>query len=221
MKQALIVYGGWDGHYPQEISEVFQEILEAEGFQVKISQDLSAYDDGERLKQMDIIVPHWTMGQIDAEKVKNVCEAVAGGVGLCGCHGGMCDAFRESTEWQFMTGAQWVAHPGNDQVEYEVKLCPDSIFTKGLQDFSLKSEQYYMHVDPAVTVHAITRFPVADGPHAANGTVDMPVVFTKKWGKGKIFYTSLGHTHKVFEIPQARELMRRGFVWAAERSNET
>ena len=44
---------------------------------------------------------------------------------------------------------------------------------------------------------ATTRFPVADGPHAPNGPVEMPVLWTKLYGKGRVFYDALGHTAKV------------------------
>jgi type 1 glutamine amidotransferase len=129
----------------------------------------------------------------------------------------MCDAFRDNTEWQFLTGGQWVAHPGNDGVEYRVRIRRGSSpITEGIGDFSVRTEQYYLHVDPAVDVLATTRFPVADGPHATNGEVDMPVVWTKRWGRGRVFYNSLGHQAAVFGTPEARELMRRGFLWAAQ-----
>lgn len=166
---------------------------------------------------LSLLIPIWTMGEIKPEYVANVSEAIAGGVGLAGCHGGMCDAFRNNTEWQFMTGSQWVAHPGNDGTEYRVNICEGSSdIVKGLSDFTVKSEQYYIHVDPAVKVLAQTRFPVADGPHASNGEVYVPVVYTKLWGKGRVFYNSLGHVANVFDIYEAKELMRRGFVWAAK-----
>ncbi|MPN47320.1 hypothetical protein SDC9_194922 [bioreactor metagenome] len=45
----------------------------------------------------------------------------------------------------------------------------------------------------------------------------MPVVWTKKWGHGRVFYNSLGHTDIVFEdAPASQELMRRGMLWAIE-----
>ena len=214
MKKALIVYGGWAGHDPEGLAEVFAEILKAEGFQVTRSDSLSSL--AEDLSGYDLLIPIWTMGSISREIEKNVCDAVAKGLGLAGCHGGMCDAFRGSTDWLFMTGAQWVAHPGNSDVTYEVKICPDtdSEITRGIGDFKIKSEQYYMLVDPAVRVLATTAFPTADGPHTPNGRVLMPVVYTKLWGKGRIFYSSLGHDRTVFDIPEARELMRRGFLYA-------
>lgn len=165
---------------------------------------------------LDLIVPVWTMGTITSEQLKPVLQAVESGVGIAGCHGGMCDAFRQSTEWQFMTGGQWVAHPGNDGVEYEVHIIPGSHeIVAGITDFTVKSEQYYLHVDPAVKVLATTRFPIVPGPHAANGVVDMPVVWTKMWGKGRVFYCSLGHHNDIIAAEPALTIMKRGFAWAA------
>lgn len=215
MKRALIFQGGWDGHEPVQVSEIFKNILTEGGFEVELYDSLDCLADSDKLKEFDLIVPVWTMGTIDAQYVKNVCEAVAGGTGIAGCHGGMCDSFRENVEWQFMTGSQWVAHPGNDGVEYMVNVSKDDYFTKGLDDFKVCSEQYYLHVDPAVKVYATTTFPVIEGPHAANGKVDIPVVYTKMWGAGKVFYTSLGHHADIFDIPQAFEIMKRGLLWAA------
>jgi type 1 glutamine amidotransferase len=216
MKKALIFYGGWDGHTPKETAHLFAEILREEGFETVMADTLSVLDDFESIKGYDLFVPVWTMGEISWEQENNICRAVEEGAGIAGCHGGMCDSFRESTEWQFMTGSQWVSHPGGDQAVYTVKLDKDAPLTCGLEDITLQSEQYYIHVDPAVQVWATTKFPVFPGPHDANGEIDLPVVYTKFWGKGKVYYNSLGHTYKVFrDIPQAYELMRRGFLWAA------
>lgn len=217
MKKALIVWGGWPGHQPEQIANVFRGMLEAEGFDAELSNTLEAFNDGEKLKTLDLIVPMWTMGEITKEQATNVSAAVQGGVGLAGCHGGMCDSFRTNVDWQFMTGGQWVAHPGNDGVEYRVNVkYSSSPLLDGIADFDVKSEQYYLHVDPAVEVLATTRFPVADGPHALNKAVDMPVVWTKRWGVGRVFYCSLGHQVDIVEMPQVKEIMRRGFVWTAE-----
>ena len=216
-KQALIVWGGWDGHQPKEVAGIFKDVLEQEGFDVELSDKLDVFADGEKLKELDLIVPVWTMGQIDAASVKNVSTAVQSGVGLAGCHGGMCDAFRMNTDWQFMTGGQWVAHPGNDGLEYMVNIVSNtSPLVAGIGDFVVKSEQYYLHVDPAVEVLATTRFPIAPGPHSLNKPVDMPVVWTKRWGVGRVYYNSLGHQANIVDMPQTKELMRRGFLWCAE-----
>ncbi|NLM24656.1 MAG: hypothetical protein GX208_00875 [Firmicutes bacterium] len=220
MRKALIVYGGWKGHQPDQLAALFKSILDDEGFTVEMSQTLESFNDEAALKELDLIIPIWTMGELTSEQCSAVTNAVASGVGIAGNHGGMCDAFRNNVEWQFMTGGNWVAHPGNDGVEYTVHIKKGSSpLVEGIEDFTVKSEQYYLHVDPAVEVLATTRFPIVDGPHAANGVVDMPVIWTKRWGAGKVFYCSLGHHADVMEQAECREIMRRGFLWAAkERS---
>lgn len=215
-KQVLVVWGGWDGHQPKEVGEVFVRVLKEEGFEVEVGDSLAAFDDAEKLKSFDLIVPIWTMGEISGEQESNVLAAIESGVGMAGCHGGMCDAFRNSCGWQWLTGGQFVAHPGNDGTNYRVKMVPGSgPLVDGIEDFNVSSEQYYMHVDPANKVLAVTPMPTADGPHKPNGEFEMPVVWTKYFGEGKVFYNSLGHAADIFEIPQALELMRRGFNWAA------
>ena len=220
MRQALIVYGGWEGHDPKGVAEVFADILTKEDFSVTLSDTLDSFL--EDLSQYDLIVPVWTMGTLSDKAEHNVCKAVRKGAGIAGCHGGMCDAFRNNTTWQFMTGSQWVAHPGNSDVEYRVNIkdIPNEPIIEGIKDFSVKSEQYYIHVDPAVMVLATTTFPIAEGEHSPNGEVAVPVVYTKLWGKGRVFYNSLGHNGKIFDIPEARELMRRGFLYAARTEEE-
>lgn len=217
MKKALIVWGGWLGHQPQEVAAIFREVLEKDGFEVEVSDKLESFADVEKLKSLDLIIPNWTMGQIEKELVHNVSLAVQSGVGLAGCHGGMCDAFRNNVDWQFMTGGNWVAHPGNDGVEYTVHIKhSSSTLLAGIQDFPVKSEQYYLHVDPAVEVLATTRFPVVPGPHTPNGPVEMPVVWTKRWGAGRVFYCALGHQANIIELPPVKLIMKRGFTWASE-----
>jgi type 1 glutamine amidotransferase len=216
-KSALIVWGGWDGHQPRQVADIFQRTLIEEGFAVEVSDTLDAFLDAEKLNSLNLIVPIWTMGKITEEQFQPVNKAVQSGVGLAGCHGGMCDAFRENPEWQFMTGGQWVAHPGNDGVRYQVRITDHSHpITRGIDDFEVSSEQYYMHVDPAVKVLAVTPMPVADGPHVPNGPVRMPVVWTKFWGRGRVFYNSLGHQANVVQSEPCLTLMRRGFQWAAK-----
>jgi Uncharacterized protein conserved in bacteria len=217
MKKALIVWGGWDGHEPEQVAAILNDALKAHDFDVEVRDTLDAYLDGEKLKGLDLIVPLWTMGKISGDQLRPLLEAVRGGVGIGGVHGGMCDAFREATEYQFMTGGQWVAHPGNDGVEYTVDVRdPDHFITQGSPaSFPVKSEQYYMHVDPAVRVLATTRFPVAPGPHEKNGAVDMPVVWTKYYGEGRVFYNSLGHHADIVAQPEVLHLTTRGLLWAA------
>ena len=215
-KKALVFWGGWEGHEPRQVAEIFTEDLQQSGFEVTISNTVDSLQDGEALKSLDLIVPVWSMGTISEEQATNLADAVASGVGLGGSHGGMCDAFRNSPTYQFVTGGQWVAHPGNDGVKHAITIIDKSHeITRGIADFTVATEQYYMHVDPANKVLATTHFPVADGPHTVNGPVDMPVVWTRLWGKGRVFYCSLGHHADIVRLEAVRTICRRGFLWAA------
>src|SRR3954469_20237616 len=210
-RNALIVWGGWDGHQPKQVADIFARVLREDGFHVEVSDTLDVFANEAKLMQLSLIVPIWTMGKITNEQANPVFKAVQSGVGIAGCHGGMCDSFRMNTEWQFMTGGQWVAHPGNDGVSYRVHISSiASPITEGIKDFEVTSEQYYMHVDPAIKVLATTEFPTADGPHVPNGRFDMPVVWTKFYGKGRIFYNSLGHEAGLVESEPCLTIMRRG-----------
>lgn len=217
-KKALIFWGGWEGHEPEAVSLKIAEILNDNCFDVRIENNMDILAKKDYLMSLDLIIPCWTMGEIKNEYVENISDAVISGVGLAGCHGGMCDAFRDNTDWQFITGGQWVAHPGGDNVTYSVNICADgNPITVGVKDFSLTSEQYYMHIDPAIEVLANTKIPVADGPHCTNKPIDMPVVWTKLWGKGRVFYNSLGHHADLFETcPEFKKIMKNGLLWAAE-----
>jgi len=216
-RKALLLVGGWDGHEPELVAERFATYLEEEGFEVRKERDLEILQDRDYLFTLDLFVPVWTMGTFESKQTGILADAIASGVGVAGCHGGMCDAFRTNVLWQFIMGGNWVAHPGSDGVPYEVNIKQSSSpLVAGIKDFSLSSEQYYLHVDPAVEVLATTKFPTVDWYHSTNGVVQMPVVWTKKWGHGRVYYNSLGHHNDIFDIPEAWELMKRGLLWAAD-----
>lgn len=212
MREALIVWGGWSGHEPQQCSEVVKELLEAEGFKVYVENSTEAFADPS-IHDLSLIVPIITMSKIEKEEIKNLTAAVEAGVGLAGYHGGAGDSFRDCVEYQFMIGGQWVAHPGNI-IDYTVNITrPDDPIMAGIGDFPYTSEQYYMHVDPSNEVLATTTF---TGDHASwiDGVV-MPVVWKRRHGQGRVFYSALGHQAKEFSVPQMREIYRRGALWAA------
>ena len=211
-KKILFVYGGWDGHQPKECKDLFVPWLEEQGYDLVVSNTLDSYKDSTLMESVDLIIQIFTMSEISPEQEKGLLTAVRNGVAIAGWHGGLGDAFRNNPEYQFMVGGQWVAHPGG-KIKYDVNITKtDDPITKGLNDFTMNSEQYYMHVDPSLEVLATTKF---NGENASwiDGTV-MPVVWKKKYGKGKVFYSSLGHDASDFEVPQALTIMKRGILWA-------
>lgn len=213
MQKALVVYGGWDGHEPKETTAIFADYLRQQGFDVRVEDKLDVYTEEEYMKSLSLVVPCWTAGQLEGEQQKGLMEAVASGVGMAGWHGGMCDAFRASCDYQFMTGGQWVAHPGGI-IDYTVNITkPEDPIVEGLSDFQMHSEQYYLHVDPSNEVLATTTFDGSVHPWV-DGCV-MPQVWKRVWGQGRIFYSALGHVAKDFDVPEAKTIMERGLLWAA------
>ncbi len=210
---ALFVCGGWEGHEPEKSAEIFGRILRGKGYEVEVSSTLDTYLDEDKMASLDLVVQVWSMGEITGEQERGLLEAVRGGVGLAGWHGGLADSFRDNPNFQFMVGGQFVAHPGGI-VDYEVNIADrkDPI-TAGLEDFQMRSEQYYLHVDPHVEVLATTTFTGAHAPWIEGAVV--PVAWKKRWGEGRVFYCSLGHVAADFDVPEARRIVGRGMLWAS------
>jgi uncharacterized protein len=211
-KKVLYVWGGWMGHEPDKCRDIFVPWMESEGAKVTVSDTLEAYVSMDLKKDFDLIIQSWTMGTIEGNQEKALLEAVKSGVGLTGWHGGLADSFRNNTEYQFMVGGQWVAHPGG-VIDYKVNIIDhkDPV-TKGLTDFDMHSEQYYVQVDPNIKVLATTTFTDKNASWIGGNVV--PVVWKKVYGSGRVFYSSLGHVASDFKVPQALEIQKRGIYWA-------
>lgn len=214
LKKALIFQGGWDGHQPVQCAALFAGKLAERGFAVEVVDTLDVLNDAGRLKALDLIIPLWTGGKLTADQEKNLEGAVIGGVGLAGFHGGMCDAFRGAINYQWMTGGQFLCHPDNIK-EYLIRIVNrEDPITRGIPDFKVKSEQYYMLVDPRNEVLAVTTHQSVSAPWT-NG-VEMPFVWKKVHGAGRVFYSACGHQCQEFtDFPEQLELTLRGMSWAA------
>lgn len=212
MRSALIVWGGWNGHDPEECAAIYRRWLHEDGFSVRVETDPEVFLESE-IKNLSLIIPCTTMSTISREAATNLAAAIESGVGMGGHHGTMGDSFHDSPVYQFITGGQWVAHPGNI-IDYTVDVTrPDDPIMQGIKSFPYTSEQYYMHTDPGNEVLATTTF---SGEHAPwiKGVV-MPVVWKKMYGAGRVFYSSLGHRAAEFENPNMATILRRGINWAA------
>ena len=213
-KSALIVRGGWEGHEPRQCSDVFVPFLKEQGYEVDVQDTVEVYADKDRMAKLSLVVQCWTMGTMTGEQERGLLDAVKSGVGIAGWHGGLCDSFRANCEYQWMTGGQFVAHPGGI-IDYTINIAkPEDPIVAGLKDFAMHSEQYYMHVDPSNDVLATTRIVGPNAPWVA-GCV-MPVVWKRTFGEGRVFYSALGHVAKDFEGPECLEIMKRGMLWASK-----
>ncbi|MGA0368157.1 MAG: ThuA domain-containing protein [Kiritimatiellia bacterium] len=212
MQKALVVHGGWDGHEPQKCAEIFAAELRRHGVDVTVSDSLDALNDAETVKSYDLITPIWTMGQIGKEQSQNLLDAVKAGSGLGGFHGGMGDAFRGNIEYEWAVGGIFVGHPHIGDYTVRLTANPHEI-TAGLPlEFPYNSEQYYMLVDPGNHVLADTLYD-HDGRRAV-----MPVVWTRSLGKGRVFFSALGHQAQEFsDFPQVKDMTVKGLLWAMRK----
>lgn len=188
--------------------------LTESGATVEVFDSLEPYTYPEFMKTIDVVVQITTMYEMTKQEERGLLTAIQNGTGMAGWHGGMCDAFRNNTDYQYMTGGQFVKHPGG-VIDYPVTVIDhEDAVTAGLSDFTMKSEQYYMHIDPNVKVLATTKFTGKHHPWIEGCT--MPIAWKRAHGKGRVFYTSLGHNlDHITSVPQAIELVKRGIVWAS------
>nr|WP_237536955.1 ThuA domain-containing protein [Streptomyces sp. SID5785] len=209
----MVVRGGWDGHQPVTISDGFVPFLEEQGFAVETAEDLAVYEDVELLAATDLVVQCWTMGTITERRRDNLAAAVRAGTGLAGWHGGIVDCFHDHG-YHLLTGGTFAMHPPgfHDHGYTIVPERADHPVVTGLDDFALHSEQYWVLTDPHIDVLATTTFPAGD---LHDAPVVMPAVWTRTWGRGRVFVSTIGHKPDDFEVPQVRTLTERGLLWAA------
>jgi hypothetical protein len=213
MTTALVVRGGWPGHCPVEATDRYADVLRQNGYRVTTSDTLDSYLDDELLRGTDLIVQCWTMGTIRADQLAGLSAAIRAGTGFAGWHGGVIDAFRAEPGYHLITGGQFVHHP-KGFVDYQVRPVGTHPVVAGLGTFDVHTEQYYVQVDPSIDVHAVTDFvDDPDLPGAAGTT--MPVAWTRRWGAGRVFVTTLGHHMPDFDVPATHALITRGLAWAS------
>lgn len=233
MKKAVLFVGGWEGHTPSDFSDWAENLLKNEGFSVEIHDTFEPLRTPERMADVDLIIPIWSsarsshqkeFGTMVKEEEDGLLSLIANGCGIAGWHGHMGDAFRDRPTYHFLIGGQFVAHPPgwpdnltpfDDYQEYDVTITrPYDPIVQGIKSFKMFSEQYYMLVDPSNEVLATTTF---SGEHLwwIEGTT-IPVVWKRRWDKGKVFYCSIGHTIDDLKVPQVTEIIRRGILWASK-----
>ena len=210
-KNVLVVWGGWEGHKPSLFASHVEKWLISQNANYQINNSLNAYDNFKELIKYDLIIQSVTQGKISKNQEANLLKAVRNGVGIAGAHGGLADSFRNNTNYQFMIGGQWVEHPGG-KVKFKINMLDDEL-THGLDDFEIFTEQYYLHYDPNIEIIANTKFNGETFPWIED--VVMPVSWKKTYGKGKVFYISIGHDPDEFMMHEdGWKLLTRGFVWA-------
>lgn len=211
-----MVRGGWAGHAPVESTDLFVPYLRDEGFAVTVEHDLDAYADGDLMARTDLVLQSWSMGELSADQLRGLREAVAAGTGLAGWHGGIVATFHNQPGYTQLTGGQFVAHPGGI-VEHTIEVPGDQAdhpVVTGIGRISLRSEQYWVVTDPLIDVLATTTIARQPGDPWA-GPITSPAVWTRTWGAGRVFVCTPGHQPADLEVPEVRTIVERGLLWAA------
>lgn len=216
-RHALVVRGGWDGHVPEEATDRVLPYLKENGFDLTVSDSLDSYLDAELMAASDLVVQCWTMGEISREQSAGLAGAVAAGTGLAGWHGGICDSFHADLLYHAVSGGQFISHHNPGFVSYQVDIVAEKSeheIVAGLSSFPITTEQYYVHVDPSNEVLATTRY--VDDPRLPGLTGRlMPVTWTRNYGAGRVFVTTIGHKMEDFDVPEVDQMIGRGLLWAA------
>jgi len=232
-RHALIVRGGWEGHKPVEATELFVPFLERSGFDVRIEEDNEVYADREVMDRTDLIVQSVTMSKISAEAVAGLRAAVERGTGLAGWHGGIADSYRESSDYLQLIGGQFATHPArhpdarvgdetDNYLPYTVDITDEgraSEIMAGIEDFTLNTEQYWVLTDDLIDVLATTTHPVQPY-HPWHRPLTSPAVWTRRWGLGRIFVATPGHSLVVLRDLNVRTIIERGMLWASRTASE-
>lgn len=226
-KQALIVRGGWDGHEPVKTTDSFLPFLQQQGYQVRVEDSTKIYADAEYLSTVDLIVQVVTMSTIEPDELKGLINAIKNGTGMAGWHGGIADSYRNSADYLQLIGGQFAHHQAKGRpeelkgeasdnfVRYSVNIVPDQAghpIVAGISDFELETEQYWVLSDQYNDVLATTTIPARDFD-AWSRPVTCPAIWTRRWGKGKIFVCTPGHQLAVVDHPSVRAIIERGMLW--------
>jgi hypothetical protein len=231
-KQALVVRGGWFGHQPVEATEEFIPFLEQNGFTVRIEESPKVYADAEYMRTVDLVVQTMTMSTIEMEEFLGLRAAIEAGTGFGGWHGGIADSFRASADYLQLVGGQFATHPGREPGErrgdetdnflpYRVEITAlgrEHPITAGLEDFELRTEQYWVLHDDLIDVLATTTHP-AQPWQPWHRPIVSPVVWTRHWGAGRIVVSTPGHSLDVLADANVRTVIERGMLWASRTAS--
>ena len=227
-RQALIVRGGWDGHMPVETTDLFVPFLRENGFDVRVEEGTRVYADESFMPTVDLVVQVNTMSSIEPDEFAGLQRAVLGGAGMAGWHGGIADAYRDNADYLHMIGGQFAHHAGKDPAERTGEQSDNYIpytvhiteygrthpITQGIEDFDLVTEQYWVLSDEYNDVLATTTQEVRPWD-AWHRPVTAPAIWTRQWGKGRIFVSAPGHRLEIVASEPVRTIIERGMLWAA------
>ena len=212
--KALLITGADVNVHPwREISETTREILvKTDKFEVKVCEDPHILESATALKGYDVIVfLIYTAPLIPEEGIENLLNAVEHGKGFYVQHLASA-SFSKSEEFGKLCGRKWVMRKSGHGPRSVFKsniVNKEHPITKGLSDFDTDDELYAKLQETGQKINVLVS---ADSDWSKKTE---PLVFTSKYGKGRVVHNAYGHDRKALTTPEVQKLIARGVEWAA------
>lgn len=212
-----------DPNAPEKLSHaetILTEICAPAGIKVTCTKD-SGQLTPDYLKQFDAVF-FYTTGDLPIPNRQDLLDYVAAGKGFIGSHCAT-DTFhgwKEGDKLPFieMIGAEFETHHAQEVAEVNVvdsTFAACKHFQKG--SFSINDEWYMfknlspdIHVDLMLNTKSMTQ-------KEYNSVDPYPIAWHRDYGKGRVFYTGMGHREDVWTNPLFQQHLLTGIQWAMRK----
>jgi uncharacterized protein len=184
------------------VEKTFVELAEKNPFfEVDYSQDSRSVITGENLKKYDAVF-FYTTGELplsDAQKSDLLAFVRKDGKGFGGSHCAT-DTFYKWKEYGDLIGAYFDGHPWTQKVTVIVED-KKHIATKHLGDSFVIDDEIYQFKGPfsREKLHVLLKLDMDSVKNQGKrGDKDNAIAWTHEYGKGRVFYTALGHRPEVW-----------------------
>jgi len=192
----------WKGNFA-----ILQPILEKTGdFEISASNDMDELK-ADSIKKYNLILFYGSgLNFKNPEQEKGLIEFVKGGGAFAGIHSAT-DSFKNSEAYWQMIGGRFKGHGGG---KFWTRIVDkEHAITKGLEDFEIQDETYSHNYAKGFEPHSLVKID--------RGAEQQSMGWCHEFGKGRVFYTSLGHGREAWVNPHFQRLAVRGLYWAVGR----
>jgi len=209
-------------HSSVELSkQVVKQIGDKSGaFETTMTEDVGAFT-AQNLKNYDAVMFN-TTGELpltDEEK-QALVAFLKSGHGFVGVHSAT-DTFYMWNTYGDIIGGWFNNHPWHQMVTVDVEDPASPIVRSWGKSFQVNDEIYQISDFKAETSHVLLRLDPKSVDLEKNGVVrryyGWPLAWTRMFGKGRVFYTGLGHEEAVWNDPRFQEMLLNGIKWAMKQ----
>ncbi|MCC6404746.1 MAG: ThuA domain-containing protein [Fimbriimonadaceae bacterium] len=189
--------------------------LDPATIRVVATEDPSSFT-GARLSHCDVVVFLLTTGDVLDDRQQAAMEGfIEAGGGFVGVH----SASDTEYEWAWygnLVGAYFLSHPAVQEAGVVIEDASHPTVSHLPTAWTRTDEWYDFRSQPRRGVHVLASVDEAtyQGGKMAG---DHPVVWWKEVGKGRSWYTAMGHTKESYSEPLFMEMLRKAVLWAARK----